>query len=208
MYFNYLLIITYKIIKKIALAFYSQFSWLYTYFKFYLNGVKFKKFQSNGIPYVCVNLKGKFSIDNLLILNNGKHFNPIGRQQRCYFIVGENAFLKIGHNVGISCSAIICNNKITIGNNVKIGGNVVIYDTDFHSLDFNDRNQIPEKLDTINTSPVSIKNGVFIGAHTTILKGVTIGENSIIAACSVVTKDIPENQIWGGNPSKFLRQIH
>jgi len=55
--------------------------------------------------------------------------------------------------------------------------------------------------------PVIIEDNVFIGAHSLILKGVIIGENSIIGAGSVVTKSIPANQIWGGNPSKFIRNL-
>jgi acetyltransferase-like isoleucine patch superfamily enzyme len=52
---------------------------------------------------------------------------------------------------------------------------------------------------------IKIGNNVFIGAHSTILKGVTIGENAIVGACSVVTKSIPANQIWGGNPARFIK---
>lgn len=55
--------------------------------------------------------------------------------------------------------------------------------------------------------PVLIKDNAFIGAHSIILKGVTIGENSIIGAGSVVTKSVPDNQIWAGNPAKFIRNI-
>jgi acetyltransferase-like isoleucine patch superfamily enzyme len=56
--------------------------------------------------------------------------------------------------------------------------------------------------------PVIIEDNVFIGAHSTILKGVTIGQNSIIGACSVVTKNIPQNEIWAGNPARFLKSIN
>ena len=52
-----------------------------------------------------------------------------------------------------------------------------------------------------------IKDNAFIGAHSIILKGVTIGENSIIGAGSVVTKSVPDNQIWAGNPARFIRNI-
>jgi len=105
------------------------------------------------------------------------------------------------------CSAIICYHDIEIGNNVKIGGNTVIYDTDFHSLDPDLR--LSKKSDKINAKwgKVSIGDQVFIGAHTTISKGVTIGENSIIGACSLVVNDIPSNEIWGGNPAKYLGKI-
>jgi acetyltransferase-like isoleucine patch superfamily enzyme len=52
---------------------------------------------------------------------------------------------------------------------------------------------------------VKIGDNVFIGAHSTILKGVTIGESSVVGECSVVAKDIPENDIWAVNPAVFIR---
>jgi acetyltransferase-like isoleucine patch superfamily enzyme len=104
--------------------------------------------------------------------------------------------------------SIVCQKKITIGDNVKIGANTCIYDTDFHSLNSNHR--LDSKLDSENTikKEIFIDDNVFIGAHSTILKGVRIGKNSIVGACSVVTKNIPENEIWAGNPAKFVRTIN
>ena len=57
------------------------------------------------------------------------------------------------------------------------------------------------------TIPVVIKDGAFIGAHCIILKGVSIGEKSVVGAGSVVTKSIPDGEIWAGNPAKFIRRI-
>jgi acetyltransferase-like isoleucine patch superfamily enzyme len=85
-----------------------------------------------------------------------------------------------------------------------IGGGTKIYDTDFHSLEPAIR--LGEDND-ISTKPVLIKSGAFIGAHCIVLKGVTIGQYSIIGAGSVVTKDIPDWEIWAGNPAKFIRRI-
>lgn len=53
---------------------------------------------------------------------------------------------------------------------------------------------------------VTIREGAFIGAHCVILKGVTIGKNAVVGAGSVVTKSIPDNEIWAGNPAKFIRK--
>jgi acetyltransferase-like isoleucine patch superfamily enzyme len=171
-----------------------------------LNGVKFKNdFIARGIPVVNVNLKGKFVIGKRFEFKSGRYHNMIGRQQPCFFIVGEGAELFVGDNVGISATALICYNKIVIGNNVKIGGNVVIYDTDFHALDPFQRNAIPEITGNVKTAPVFINDGAFIGAHSTILKGVTIGRNAIIGACSVVVKNVPDGQIWAGNPARLIK---
>jgi acetyltransferase-like isoleucine patch superfamily enzyme len=162
---------------------------------------------ARGLPILDIHASGQLQIGENLAMNGGRDFNRIGRQQRCLLLVARNAKLKIGNNVGISSSAIVCYHEISIGDNVKIGGNTVIYDTDFHSLDADTR--LDKSLDhkSAVSKPVIIGKNVFIGAHTTILKGVEIGENSIIAACSVITKDIDKNEIWGGNPAKLIRKL-
>lgn len=85
-------------------------------------------------------------------------------------------------------------------------GGTCVYTTDFHSLDPKVR-QTNRDLKERKSAPVIIEENVFIGAHCTILKGVTIGKNSIIGAGSVVTKSVPANEIWAGNPAKFIRKI-
>jgi acetyltransferase-like isoleucine patch superfamily enzyme len=95
--------------------------------------------------------------------------------------------------------------KIQIGNHVFIGGSVKIYDNDFHSLDSDIRESSHDT--DVGSKPIEIKNHAFIGAHSIILKGVTIGEYSIVGAGSVVTKSIPDREIWAGNPAHFIRKI-
>ena len=129
------------------------------------------------------------------------------RFEKCTFFVGKEAQLVIGNNVGISQTALICHKKIIIGNDVKIGGGVCIYDTDFHSLKPELRRNAQTDMPHKAKKEVIIKDNAFIGAHSLILKGVTIGENSVIGAGSVVTKPVPDNQIWAGNPAKFIRNI-
>lgn len=203
-----ILIILFKVIKKANNIIYRLFGQVISLFLMKLNGVVIGTgFNSRGFPIVDVSLKGTFILGKNFVMNNGKRYNKIGRQQQCIFFVGENAELKIGNNVGMSATAIICDKHIRIGDDVKIGGNVVIYDTDFHPLDPTLRKvRAFEKYHTMRKDVV-IENSVFIGAHSTILKGVHIGENSIIGAGSVVTKSIPENEIWGGNPAKFIRKL-
>lgn len=196
----------YKIIRKIFYYFTNKISFLYTYVVFKCNKIKHNEFSTNGIPYVMVARGGKCTIGNNFVMNNGIKGNPIGSYRKCTIFVDRNAELKIGDYVGISQTALICHKSITIGNYVKIGGGVCIYDTDFHSLDPQIRRSKEDLKYRIEKS-VIIKDNVFIGAHSIILKGVTIGENSIIGAGSVVTKSVPNNQIWAGNPAKFIRNI-
>ena len=173
---------------------------------FYLNGAKVgKSLKVAGILKIDVTRRGKLTIGNNFHANSGNNFNVIGRQQKTIFWVeGE---LTVGDNVGISATALICNHKISIGDNVKIGGGVCIYDTDFHNINPQIRSNPTLDKKTALKASVVLHNNVFIGAHSTILKGVTIGENSVVGACSLVSKNIPANQIWAGNPAKFVKEI-
>lgn len=91
--------------------------------------------------------------------------------------------------------------EITIGDNVMIAPNVSFYTVD-HPLHHSDRITYLEK-----SKPITIENNVWIGGNVVILKGVTIGENSVIGAGSVVTKNIPKNSLAFGNPCKVVRKI-
>ncbi|WDF54708.1 acyltransferase [Mucilaginibacter sp. KACC 22063] len=138
--------------------------------------------------------------------NSGKNFNPIGGDSVLRLIAyKKNAVLTIGQNVGISNSTIVCWDKITIGNNVVIGGSVKIWDTNYHSL--NPVIRTSGNDNDIKTAPIFIDDNVFIGGNSIILKGVKIGKNSVIAAGSIVVKDIPENVVAGGNPCKVLKTL-
>ncbi|WP_397445423.1 acyltransferase [Polaribacter sp. R77954] len=173
---------------------------------FYLNNVKYgKSLKVGGLLKVRVTRRGRVSIGDYLQINSGSNFNLIGRQQKTIlWVEGE---LSIGNNVGMSATALICNHKISIGNDVKLGGGVCIYDTDFHHLDPEIRKNPMLDKKLAQKAPVVLKDNVFIGAHSTILKGVTIGKNAVVGACSLVSKSIPENQIWAGNPAKFIKEI-
>ena len=196
----------YRLLRVLYYQIARGYSWLISSFKFYLNNVKYHRdFVGFGIPILDINLQGSFSIGKKFWFNSGKYHAMGGRQQQCYFVVAKGGELTIGDHVGVTSIAIICHNKISIGNHVKIGINTVIYDTDFHSLDARMRNSYPERLDGVKTKPVIIRDGAFIGGHSTILKGVTIGKNSIVGAGSVVFEDVPDEQVWAGNPARYIR---
>ncbi len=178
-----------------------------TYVRFKGNDVKYSSFETFGIPYIVVARGAKtFEIGTNFKMNNGRSGNPIGCSEPCSFFVDNDAELIIGNNVGMSQTAIVASLSVLIKDNVKIGGGTRIYDTDFHSLDAKFRNSIDD-IKYRKCEPIIIGNNVFIGAFSIILKGVVIGDNSIVGAGSIVTKSIPANQIWAGNPAKFIRNI-
>lgn len=199
--------IMFKIIKRVLLYVYAVFCKAYTWVKLTGNGVEFSSLSSNGVPMIDVEKGGKMTIGTDFRMNNGKYYNKIGRQQPCMFIVKHSGVLCIGNHVGVSAATFVCSVSITIGDHVKIGGNCIIYDTDFHSLNYLERRDEIVDATKRKSTPVIIENDVFVGAHSIILKGVTIGKGSIIGAGSVVSKSVPPGEIWGGNPACFIRSI-
>lgn len=147
---------------------------------------------------------GKLKIGANTVINSGVVANPVGGNKTTFYII-NGAKVVIGENCGISNSTICAAKGITIGNRSIIGGNCCLYDTDFHSIDYRERQNKPDI--GIKTAPICIGEDVFIGANSMLLKGITIGDRSIVAAGSVVTKDIPADQLWGGNPAKKIRDL-
>jgi acetyltransferase-like isoleucine patch superfamily enzyme len=157
-----------------------------------------------GIPIFSVNVDSSVSIGNSVTFISRPESNMSGLNRRCSIAVGKGARLNIGDNCGFSAVAIYCAREIQIGANLTCGGNVSIWDSDFHPIDATARrNKIPE---AIKTSPIVIGEDVFIGAHALILKGVTIGDRAVIGAGSVVTKGVPTDEIWAGNPAAPLKK--
>jgi len=146
---------------------------------------------------------GTIKIGRNVTINSAFWANPVGGTQTCLLIKGPEALIEIGDNTGMSNCIIASRTRVTIGENVNIGGGVKIFDTDFHSLD------LQERIDDVNipSKPIVLEDGCFIGADAIILKGVTIGKESVVAAGAVVAKNIPAGEIWGGNPAKFIKKL-
>lgn len=133
-------------------------------------------------------------------IRNGTWSNVVGvNHKTCLATRTKKAEIIIGDNVGISGSSIVAAESVRIGDNVLIGANCMIIDSDFHPLSHEERRY--SKTNIIN-EPVVIGDNVFIGANTIILKGTEIGNNAVIGAGSVVKGKIPENCIAFGNPAR------
>ena len=113
----------------------------------------------------------------------------------------KSAKIDIGENTTIGFYTFIySSDKIKIGNDCMVAPFVYLVDSD-HQKKINQK--INSQLN--KTSPIIIGNDVWVGSHVVILPGVKIGNGAIIAAGSVVTKDVPENSLYGGVPAKFLK---
>lgn len=154
-----------------------------------------------GRPNV-LNMNNIYIGDGTRIIS-GKR-NLVGHYQRTSLQTGQQGCIKIGKNCGVSNAVLISQTSITIEDNVYIGGGCCIYDNDFHSVDFDIRVNQPT---VIPSSPVHIGRGAFIGGHSIILKGVTIGEYAVIGAGSVVTRSVAPREVWGGVPAIKLKTI-
>ena len=148
--------------------------------------------------------KGRIVLGDNVTINSHYSENPIGGH-RTVLQVMEGAELIIGNNVGISHAKIAVYNRVVIEDGVLLGADCKIYDTDFHSLSYEER--VLNGDSDIKIAPIRIKRGAFIGAGSFILKGVTIGEKSVIGAGAVVTKDVPNGEIWAGNPAKKIGDL-
>ncbi len=148
-----------------------------------------------GIPYFHREPFSSIRIGNNCRFRSDQTSNLIGVNHRCIISTqSPEAHITIGDDCGFSGATIGAASEIKIGNNVLVGANVIITDHDWHTDRSNTKPQ-----------PVIIHDNAWIGVNCTILKGVTIGRNSIIGANSLVVKDIPDNVVAGGNPCKVLK---
>ncbi len=151
----------------------------------------------NGKILFYIDKRSKIFFGNDVVINSGIKYNHAGgKHEHTIISVSANAELSIGNRSGISNSTIYCKRSITIGNDVNIGVDTVITDCDSHSLYYKNRIQHPDP--DIKTASITISDGVWICANCMILKGVTIGERSVVAAGSLVTTNIPSKELWGG----------
>lgn len=164
-----------------------------------------KNLKVNGRIKIC-GTKGRISIGDNAVINSSEYAIPIGYNCKSVFWILGDGKITIGSNTGMSNVALCSQSSISIGNNVMLGGGVKIYDTDFHSINYIERRNI--NTDKGRTSkPIVIEDDAFIGAGSVVLKGSHIGARSIIGAGSVVSGSIPADEIWAGNPAKFIRNI-
>jgi hypothetical protein len=132
--------------------------------------------------------------------------NLAGVTHRCVLVADRpGATLCVGNHVGLSGVILYCTTSIVIEDFVLLGANVRVYDTDFHPLEAAARRR--KVVGAIRCAPVRIGRDVWIGADATVLKGVTIGARSVVAAGAVVTHDVPRDTLVAGVAARAIRMI-
>ena len=155
-----------------------------------------------GMPIFHRAMGSKIIIGDNCTFRSAKWSNFVGLNRGCMFsTLYSDALIKIGSNSGFSGTVIGAAERVVIGDNVMCGGNVTITDTDWHGIEADRRTERGKSC------PVIIEDNVWLGLNVVVLKGVTIGKNSVVAAGSIVSKSIPSNVIAGGQPAKVIKNL-
>ena len=173
---------------------------------FAINNIQWgKNWKVLGVPIIQKHRLSSIRIGPGLGLRSTARSNPLGPTHPVIFCTWQaGVVIEIGKNFAMTGGSLVAAKRISIGNDVNIGANSTVIDTDFHPLDPIERREKPQFAET---APIVIEDDVFIGMNCIILKGVTIGKNSVIGAGSVVSSDIPPNVIAAGNPAKIIRSL-
>jgi len=152
----------------------------------------------NGRPAIRVRPGGKIEIGDNAMINCSRRSNPLNVEGATSFYAGPNAVILLGRGAGISGSQVIAHTSVTIGPGTRIGAGCLICDSDMHEVPLGDPSGI-------QSAPIRIGSKVFVGARCIILKGVAIGDGAVIAAGSVVVRDVPAGALMAGNPATKLK---
>lgn len=155
----------------------------------------------DGPTIIRTNRAGQITVGNNVAFVSNIRRNMVGLSQPTILDVSRDGEISIGDDSGFSSVVMSSKSSIRVGSRVKVGGNVRIFDHDFHASDATVRNG-PADAQNVRSAPVEIDDDVFIGANSVLLKGTHIGKHSIVAAGSVVFGlDIPPDSLVKGNPA-------
>ena len=197
-----------KLLYKISFYILPKYYTLWAKIKFRIYAIQYGSGLMIDGSIALAPTKGKIVIGKDFRLNSRFKSNLVGLTSPAVLQVIPNGFIKIGDNCGFSSPIISSRKRVEIGNNVFLGGNVRIYDHDYHPVDFKKRNEGFGTVENIKAAEIVIGDDVFVGANAIILKGVSIGARSVIGAGSVVSiKNIPPDSLVAGNPAKIIKTI-
>jgi acetyltransferase-like isoleucine patch superfamily enzyme len=158
-----------------------------------------------GLPIIQKHRGSRMSFGPGLQLRSSLRSNPLGPHHPVFLTTwGEDSSLEVGARFMMTAGVLCASSRIRIGDNVVVGANTTIVDTDFHPIDPVRRIQY---LQEGRTAEVIIENDVFIGMNCLILKGTTIGSGSTVGAGSVVSGNVPPGVVFAGNPAQMIRKL-
>lgn len=164
-----------------------------------------------SLPVFKLPGSSKITLGKMVILNSDADHSNTALTFNCTLVCGIEGKIEIGDNTCLNGVSITAYKKVTIGKNCQIASCTFIADTDFHPVDANirEREAIGYRIDynKVAKGEVNIADNVWIGWGCIILKGVTIGNNSIVAAGSVVIDDVPPNVLVAGNPASIKKEM-
>jgi len=147
-----------------------------------------------------VTLRGRPSVVNHGTMIVGERVRLVSTVATLELVTLDGGTLEIGDNVFINFgSSIVAARQVTIGNDCLIGTHVSIMDCDFH--------RVEDKSWDTSGQPVILGDRVWLGNRSIVLKGVTIGHDAVVAAGSVVTRDVPPRTVVAGVPARVVRQF-
>jgi acetyltransferase-like isoleucine patch superfamily enzyme len=175
------------------------------FFRFRKSVIKGKNLKIKGWPYIHIKYNSMIIIGNNVTLNSSNYGYHINMFKGVKILAdGMNAEVRIGNNTRIHGTCIHAKSNISIGSNCLIAANCQIIDSNGHGLLMDNPQERITSFDT--PKPIIIEDNVWIAANCIILKGVTIGEGSVIGANSVVNTDIPPFSIAMGNPALVIKK--
>ena len=173
---------------------------------FAMNGIPWGRgWRLYGVPIVQKHRHSVIRLGPGLSLRSATCSNPLGANHPVILCTWQaGAVLEIRANFGMTGGTLCAAERIEIGDNVTVGANTTIIDTDFHPLEAQVRRLRPQDA---RTAPILIDDNVFIGMSCLILKGVTLGKDSVVGAGSVVTTSVPQGVVVAGNPARIIREL-
>lgn len=157
-----------------------------------------------GEPLISKVANSRIVMGKGVVIISDSHYNRSGINHPTIFATeASGAEIIIGDGVGLSGSSIVAVEKVEIGKNTMLGANTNIYETDFHCMDAIERLNQKNILEAKH-APIYIGEQCWLASNVTVLKGVRIGDRAVIAAMSLVNKDVPDDLVVAGIPAKPL----
>lgn len=157
-----------------------------------------------GMPIINKHPQARIVLGNGVTIISDSKYNDAGINHPAILAATQpGAEIILHYGVGLSGTSIVAEKRIEIGANTMLGANTNIYDNDFHAVNAEDRLAGKKGL----CAPIKIGGKCWFASNVTVLKGVTVGDEVVVGAMSLVTKDIPKRVFAAGVPAKVIKRL-